>query len=101
MDGGFNYTGLIPSRDEDVFGIGVVWANVSDDMRRQQRADRDINDSPVPAISDHEIAVEMTYYADITPWWSIQPDIQYIIHPGGSSELPNAFMIGLRSSLTF
>jgi len=55
----------------------------------------------VPAISDHEIAVEMTYYADITPWWSIQPDIQYIIHPGGSSELPNAFMIGLRSSLTF
>ena len=101
VDGGFNYTGLIPSREEDVFGIGFVWANVSDDMRRQQRADRDINGSPVPAISDHEIAVEMTYYADITPWWSIQPDIQYIIHPGGSSELPNAFVIGLRSSLTF
>ena len=101
VDGGFNYTGLISSRDEDVFGVGVIWANVSDDMRRQQRADRDINGTAIPAISDHEIAIEATYYADINPWWSIQPSVQYIIHPGGSSELPNAFVIGLRSSLTF
>jgi porin len=29
-----------------------------------------------------------------TPWLTVQPDIQYVIHPGGSSEIPNAFVIG-------
>jgi Carbohydrate-selective porin, OprB family len=37
--------------------------------------------SPLP-IRDYELAVEFTYQAKIMPGFYIQPDFQYIFHPG-------------------
>jgi len=51
--------------------------------------------------------IEMMYQAELAPWWMLQPDLQYIIRPGGGvlnpggSLRPNAWVIGLRSSLNF
>ena len=47
------------------------------------------------------------YQAQLAPWWMLQPDLQCIIRPGGGvlnpggSFRPNAWVIGLRSSLNF
>ena len=56
-----------------------------------------------------ETVIEATYRGNISPWWSIQPDFQYIVRPGGNVEDPanpgmrvrNAAVIGLRSVLKF
>ncbi|MGH6990777.1 MAG: carbohydrate porin [Stellaceae bacterium] len=47
----------------------------------------------------------------MAPWWIIQPDLQYIIHPGGHVPDPNdptgmtpikdAFIAGVRSTIKF
>jgi len=50
---------------------------------------------------DYEIVIEVTYQAQITPWLVIQPDLQYIIHPGGTRDPGNALILGGRASITF
>jgi porin len=100
-DGGLNYTGLIPGRDADVAGFSVAYAQISDDLVNAARA----ANNPVPS---YEMVFEWTYQIVMAPWWTIQPDIQYIIHPGAGSEvddggntLKNAVVLGLRTSVTF
>jgi porin len=29
------------------------------------------------------MVIEMTYQAQLKPWWVLQPDLQYVINPGG------------------
>ena len=63
---------------------------------------------PFP-IRDEEVVFEMTYAAQIAPWWIVQPDLQYIVHPGGNVPDPdnptltvrNAFVVGVRSAIKF
>jgi porin len=46
-----------------------------------------------------ETAIEMFYKLQLTPFFSIKPDLQYIVNPGG--DLPNAFVAGLRMEVAF
>ena len=50
---------------------------------------------------DYERVIEVTYCIQLTKWLTIQPDFQYIIHPGGSREFDNAVVIGLVSTIAF
>jgi carbohydrate-selective porin OprB len=45
--------------------------------------------------------IELTYLANICPNFSLQPDIQYIINPGGFGKASNALVAGVRFNLTF
>lgn len=94
LEFGFHYQGLLPGRNEDVAGLGLVWLDMSDDAGRLAKESGD-------AELDYEVALEATYQIRIQPWWLIQPDAQYIIHPGGSSRMENALIVGMRSSLIF
>ena len=62
-----------------------------------RRAQREIGLDP----ERHETALELTYRAQITDWFGLQPDIQYIINPGLDSELDNAFVYGFRFDVVF
>jgi len=53
------------------------------------------------AIPDEEIVVELTYDAILRRWWTVQPDVQWIHHPGGSGAIPDAWVFGVRSSISF
>jgi porin len=94
VDSGFNFSGFIPGRDNDVFGVAVARSHVSSDF----------SDSQVlagnPGLTA-ETVIEGTYKAQLAPWWSIQPDIQYIITPSGVEGSQNALVIGLRTSIAF
>ena len=65
--------------------------------------------SPPYPVRDHEVVFEATYAAQIAPWWIVQPDVQYIVHPGGNVPDPNnpnavignAFIAGIRSTIKF
>lgn len=101
IDAGIVYQGLLPGRNEDQFGLGVIYTRASNQLRRQQRDDRDGNGSDIPFLADHETAFEMTYRVKLNAWWHIQPDLQWIIHPGASAARGDAWVFGIRSSLAF
>ena len=37
----------------------------------------------------------------ITKWMFMQPDIQYIIQPGGTGDIDDALVLGFQFGLTF
>jgi porin len=41
-----------------------------------------------------ETTWEMFYRVQLTPWLAVQPDLQYVVNPGGVGE--NALAAGLR-----
>ncbi len=92
LDAGVNVTGPLPGRPADVLGLGVVYARISRDFAAAQ---------PDRPRWGHETVLEATYKIALAPWWSLQPDVQYIVHPGGSTGTPNALVLGLRVDLLF
>ena len=99
-NGGLTWTGPFAGRGEDRVGLGLIYGRVSDAVRRSERADRDLNGSAV-TVSDYEAAVELTWEAVLNKWWTIQPDVQWIIHPGGSTAVDNALVVGVRTTIVF
>ena len=55
---------------------------------------------PMP---DCESALELSYQMQVAPWWILQPDIQWIFHPGarlyGAPTLADAAVLGLRTAI--
>lgn len=94
FDTGLSYKGLIPGRDNDTLGIAFAYAQLSPGARESLREE---GSSPIGA----EMVLECTYQAQITPWLTIQPDLQYIINPGGTTDLDNAFVVGGRAAIVF
>lgn len=95
LDAGFNFTGFVPGRPHDVAGLAVARSNFSRDYSRYE------NSLSGSTVHDSEIVVEGTYRAQLAPWWTLQPDLQFIITPGGDNSCQNALVIGLRTSLVF
>lgn len=95
IDTGLHYRGLFPGRDDDALALGFAYVNISDDIRRAERT------AGASVLSDYELAVELTYQINVTPWLGLQPDVQWIRHPGGSGALDDALVIGLRTRVTF
>jgi porin len=92
LDTGVNLTGLIPGRPADVLGIGVIYARISADFARAQ---------PDEPHWGYESVLEVTYKIVVTPSLSLQPDLQYIVHPGGSTALSDATVVGIRIDMFF
>jgi len=90
IDGGLTYKGLIPARDNDVFGVAIAYGHLS-----QNTLDNEGRSTP-----GYEIVLETTYQIELATWLSLQPDVQYVIHPSGTS-IPNALVLGARTTLSF
>jgi carbohydrate-selective porin OprB len=43
----------------------------------------------------------VTYQANLTQWLYIKPNAQFVINPGGTQDLGNAFVLGCRLSVNF
>jgi porin len=92
--GGAVYTGLIPGRDEDQLGLAVAAAQNGTQFIEAEKADG-------RPCARSEIAFEFTYAASPVPWLTVQPDLQYIVRPGASPDLANAFVAGVRLGFAF
>lgn len=88
---GLNYAGLIPGREEDVLGLGLIHT-------RQSSAYLDATDNSTFVA---ETAFEITYTTNLTDWLSVQPDFQYIQQPSMSTQLANTMVMGVRVSAAF
>ena len=48
----------------------------------------------------YEMLLEATYQMELTPWLTLQPDVQYVIHPSGA-DIPNARVLGAQATVSF
>jgi porin len=88
-------------------GIGFSYEQVSAAQRDLAQDFGRIRGVPLPA-PDFESVLEVSYQAQVASWWIVQPDVQWIIHPGGRvPDLSNpqiqlgagAVVLGLRSAV--
>jgi porin len=93
-EGGFNFTGFFPGRDNDVGGLAVARSHVSNDY-----SDAQVLEGNPPSTA--ETVIEATYKVHLAPWWSVQPDLQYIVTPSGIEGSHNATVLGLRTTVAF
>ena len=107
LDGGITYRGAF-GRDNDTVGLGVGWARIGDTARADDAALAAVSPGGFP-IRSSETVVELTYQAQLAPWWIVQPDVQYVFNPGGGVPNPgrpakrvgDAPVLGLRTTVTF
>jgi porin len=91
---GARYTGLIPGRDADKVGFGLIY---SDNGLAFSQASLDAGG---PGLGG-ETTLELDYQYNPAPWLSIQPDAQYIMDPGGVSSRSDILVLGLRTIVRF
>jgi porin len=94
VNAGAIYQGLIPGRDKDKTMLGVIYGKFSDDYAAQQR--RAGKGDP-----REEIVIEAGHRIQLTNYAYIQPDVQYIIQPGGTGDIDNALVLGVQIGVTF
>lgn len=106
-DGGFGLKGLFAGRPDDKLTLGVAYAKISRDAVAADREAALLSGTPY-AVRSNEVVYELSYTAQITPWWTLQPDLQYIVHPNGGQNpndptrgLNHAFVVGLRTTIMF
>ena len=106
LDGGLSYAAPF-GRANDTIGIGMSYEQVST-AQRDLTLDYHRLTGLFPATPDFESALEISYQAQVATWWIVQPDVQWIIHPGGrvltlSSPLAGrgagAVVLGLRTAV--
>jgi porin len=85
VGGGLQWTGALPSRDQDVWGVGVFQAGFSEDAG---------------FVDSAETVVEVFYKYQALGWMTLKPDFQYIIDPGGMGN-GDAVAVGLRWEMVF
>jgi len=91
---GLAASGLVPARSDDQFGLAVAMArNGSHFLAAQQQA-------AIP-VTAAETAVELTYRAQATSWLTVQPDVQYVIHPNTDPRVRNAVVGQLLFTASF
>ena len=110
VDGGLTYKGLLPGRELDLTGIAASYGRIGS-AARGLASDTTLFTGVAQPVRDHETVLELTYLAQIAPWWVLQPDLQLIFHPGGhiaaplpapaGQPIPNALVLGIRSTITF
>jgi porin len=100
VDGGLVYKGLIPGRDWDTLALGASYLQISDDIRRAQQ-DANALAPGAFVVSDYETVLELSYKVQLTAWWTLQPSLQHVFHPGGSAAIPDATVLIFQTTLRF
>jgi porin len=92
--------GLFAQRPTDVLGLGIVYGHFSSDLQDAQRREQQAD--PTVGVQEHEIALELTYRLQfLRGALFVQPDLQYIVQPGGTGQISDAFVAGLQAGVNF
>lgn len=86
---GLNYQGLFDGRDDDAAGIAVTNSHAGSKYRQNNGGE------------SSETVVELTYRAQINPWFALQPTLQYIHNPNMDPALEDAWVTGARLEINF
>lgn len=92
LDGGVVVQGPLAARPQDEVMFGLVYGSVSGVQRQAQRAAGEPE-------QNFEMVLEWSYLIQLTPWLQLQPDIQYVIKPGATGQIPNALVLGAQIAI--
>jgi len=84
---GFTYQGPIPFRPQDFVAGGFTMGVTGDQMQDWQRS------IGVP-VQTYEMVVELNYRINFTPYFYVQPGMQYVVRPNANGVLPDALVLG-------
>ena len=106
-DAGMIYKGPF-GRVDDQVGLALAYARIGG---AAQGFDADVArfSGIARPIRSGETLLEATYRFQLTPWWQLQPDFQYVFNPGGGApslstptrRVGDAAVLGLRTAITF
>jgi porin len=109
-DTGLEFVGLAEGRPKDKFGIAAAYAHVSPRARALDLDFRSLLTPGWPARS-FEGLITAVYQYELRAGWTLQPNLQFIVRPGGGATSPlsalpgralkNAEVFGLRTVLKF
>lgn len=90
---GLVYTGPFKGLDRDRVGLALAMAFNSDNRQ-------DVALQQGMAAEKGEYNIELTYQSVISSWLNLQWNTQYIIHPNTLSSIDNAWVMGIRASVS-
>ena len=94
LGAGLALNDFLPDRTSDQLSIGMAMArNGSNFLSAERRAGANFYAA--------ETALELTYLAQVKSWLTMQPDLQYVIHPSAEANLRNATVAQLRFVMTY
>ncbi|MDH4470936.1 MAG: carbohydrate porin [Verrucomicrobiae bacterium] len=88
------YTGLIPGRVNDSLIFGSAYGDFSNSLAGTPSSVK--NGTPT-----YELIYELAYRVNFTKFFYFQPDLQWIINPGGTGHIPNALVLGAQMGVIF
>jgi porin len=92
--------GIFPERPRDVAGFGVFYGRFSSDLRNAERVAQGLD--PTVGVKQEETVLEWNYtFRFKNGAFFIEPDMQYIIRPGGTGNIPNALVVGAQVGSNF
>ena len=92
--------GIFASRPTDAAGVGVVFGEFSSDLRDAEEREQLLD--PTVGVQTHESALEWTYRFNMRKGaLFFQPDVQYVIRPGGTGQIANAVVLGCQLGVNF
>ncbi|HVA14976.1 MAG TPA: carbohydrate porin [Stellaceae bacterium] len=109
VNAGVDLKAPLPARDDDSFGLGFGFAQIGANARGLDRDMAAFSPGQFSPVRSSETFVELTYQAQIAPWWQVQPDLQYVVNPGAGIQNPKApgtrigdeLVLGVRTNITF
>ena len=103
LSSGLVYVGPFSARPDDSMNLGFAYGKYSPNMRKAQQQAKNFRllgpfgNRP----QNFEALIEFNYWFKVNPWFTITPDIQYIINPSGFGTIPNALVIGVQVGFIF
>lgn len=91
---GLARTGLLPGRDADILDVSFYYTRFS---RHYSRGSLDAGG---PAFTAENV-LRVFYQIALSPDCTLQPQVDHVIRPGGTGEIPSATVLSLRATVTF
>ena len=107
VNGGSVLKAPFAGRDNDSVGLGFGVAKISPSAILADQDRLAVNG--IGPVRGSETFIEATYQYQVAPWWTLQPDAQYVFTPSGGITNPliptkrvgNSATFGLRTNIVF
>lgn len=107
VQGGVTYKAPFAGRENDTVGIAASWAHIGRNASKLDTNTIGFTGQVIP-VRRSETQLELSYQAQLAPWFQLQPDLQYLFNPGGGllnarngRRVGDAVVLDLRASITF
>lgn len=87
-------------RKYDLAGVAMGATHVNKRVRDATREYNNFTGSSLP-LRDYEYVAEIFYGFAPVPWIRIQPNLQYILRPGGTGKNDDILVFGIKTTVNF